>query len=278
MKHHLTFSEKLGFIWIYLSRTSRLWVRFKLSFLFSFVSLFFTIAVFYFINLFVGEIPGYGNYFTFVLIGLVVNQFMQITLSVYLGAMHRIYWSNWLELILTSPTGTGTFFTAVMTWNYINGLFNVAFYFLIGIFVFGATFAWSSVMWLTIPIIILVITSLSGIGLISASMFLLANAKGDVEPIGWVFSTLTGLLAGVYFPPELLPGSVQVISKIFPQTYGIDAIRRVMLYGEGLSSPNIQHAILYLIIFSVVLLPLGMWMFRRGIKKAEREGTLARWM
>jgi ABC-2 type transport system permease protein len=228
---------------------------------------------------FVGRAPaGYPNYFSFVLIGLTVNQFMQTTMSTYLQTMHSIYWSNWLEILLTSPVRTKMFFVSVMIWNYIMVTNNILFYFIVGIFVFGASFTLSSTAWILIPILILLVISLSGIGLMSASMFMLANAKGSIEPIGWAVTTLTGLVAGVYFPPEILPAGVQTLSKILPQTYAIDAIRRILLNGEGITSPTIQLTIVYLVIFSIVLLPIGMWMFNRGIKKAEKEGTLARWM
>lgn len=278
MKHALSFPEKLGVIWVYLCRRAKLWFRFKISFVFSFVAMFVTIAIFYFINVFVGEIPGYGNYFAFVLIGLAVNQYMQTTLNIYLGTMHSMYWSNWLEIILTSPMRLKTFFSSVMTWTYLYATMNVAFYFIIGIFVFGAEFTFPATAWIVIPILILLIISLSGIGLISASMFMLANAKGDIEPIGWGVATLSGLVAGVYFPPKYLPAPVQMLSKILPQTYAIDAIRRILLNSEGISSHSIQLTIIYLIIFSIILLPLGMFMFNIGIRKAEKEGTLARWM
>ena len=278
MKHALSSLEKLGVIWVYLCRRAKLWFRFKISFIFSFVAMFVTIAIFYFINVFVGEIPEYGNYFAFVLIGLAINQYMQTTLSIYLGTMHSMYWSNWLEIILTSPMRLKTFFSSLMTWTYLYATMNVAFYFIIGIFVFGAKFTFPATAWIVIPILILLIISLSGIGLISASMFMLANAKGDIEPIGWGVATISGLVAGVYFPPKYLPAPVQLISKILPQTYAIDAIRRILLNGEGISSPSIQLTIVYLIAFSIILLPIGMFMFNAGIRKAEKEGTLARWM
>jgi len=278
MKHYLTFNEKLGVIFIYIKRSAKLLARFKVSFFISFIAMFVQIAIFYYINVFIGNVSGYGDYFSFVIIGLTVNQFMQTTLTTYLQTMHSIYWGNWLEILLTSPTRTNTFFSAVMTWNYLMVSMNVIFYFIFGIGIFGASYVFSMSSWLILPILILLMISLSGIGLISASMFMLINAKGNLEPIGWGVSTLTGLVAGVYFDPILLPSGVQEISKILPQTYAIGAIRRILLSGENLSSAPIQFAFIYLIIFSIILLPVGMWMFNLGIKKAEREGSLARWM
>ncbi|MCX6666313.1 MAG: ABC transporter permease [Euryarchaeota archaeon] len=278
MKQSFTLTEKLGVIWMYIYRSAKLWIRFKVSFLFSFIALFISVAIFYYMYLFIGDVPGYGSYFTFVLVGMAVNQYIvSLTVNAYLGAMHKVYWSNWLEILLTSPTKTKTFFVAVMSWSYLISTMNMVLYFLVGILVFGASFAFSSATWVVLPILLLLIISLSGIGLISASMFMLANAKGDIEPISWGIGVLSGLLTGVYFPPEYLPLSIQMISKILPQTYAIDAIRRILIYGEGISSPSIQWTLFYLVLFSVIIFPFGMWMFNRGIKKAERDGTLARW-
>lgn len=278
MNQVLSFRSKLSVARCYFRRSSKLLMRFKVSLGISFIAMFVQIAIFYFINSFVGGVTGYGNYFTFVIVGLAVNQFMQTTLTTYLQTMHSIYWSNWLEILLTSPTGTTTFFTSVMIWNYLMVTINVAFYFVVGIFVFGASFILSGSSWVIIPILLLLIISLSGFGLISASMFMLINAKGNIEPVGWGIATLSGLIAGVYFPPEYLPSSVQILSKFIPQTYAIDAIRRILLQGENLSSHTIQLSIGYLVVFSIILFPLGMWLFNRGIKKAERDGSLARWV
>jgi ABC-2 type transport system permease protein len=89
---------------------------------------------------------------------------------------------------------------------------------------------------------------------------------------------LSGLVVGVYYPPELLPSPLQLLSKIFPHTYGLEGIRLVMQNGETLGSPNIIWIIGVLVIFSIILLPLGIALFSAGIRKAERDGTLARWV
>ncbi|MEM0467540.1 MAG: ABC transporter permease [Candidatus Thermoplasmatota archaeon] len=274
----LSTTEKLGFIWIYLYRSAKLLSRFKISLIVSFVAMFVQISIFYYINKFVGTVPMYTDYFSYVIIGLAINQLMQTTLTTYLQTMHNIYWSNWLEILLTSPVKTNTFFISVMIWNYLMVSINIAFYLIIGIFVFHASFSISvQSLLLLLPIIVLLIISLSGIGLISASMFMLANAKGNIEPIGWAMTTLTGLVAGVYFPPDYLPTIIQSISKILPQTYAINAIRGILINREEITSSDIQVSIFYLVIFSIIFLPVGIWMFNLGIKKAEREGTLARW-
>lgn len=279
-KHYLSFGEKLSAIRVYLGRRTRLWLRFKVSFAFSLIAMFVTIAIFYFMNKFLGNpsVRNYsGNLFAFIFLGLAINQYMQTTLSLYLKVMHETYWSNWLEMIIMSPMRMRTFFAGTMLWTYLYATMYVLLYFIVGIFVFKVSFVFSASSWLTIPILILLIISLSGIGLISASMFLLANAKGEVEPIGWGVSTLSALVAGVYFPPEYLPPAIRIISRAMPQTYALEAIREIMLNGAGIGCIKVQLAFIYLAIFSVILLPAGIYLFNCGIRKAERDGTLARW-
>lgn len=276
LKHNLTTAEKLRVLSISTIREIKLLTRFKVSFLFTLINILFTIAVFFFISKFmvVDQYFQMNNYFSYVLIGLAVNQYVSTSIHIYLGTTSEAYWSNRLELILSSPTRLKTFFLATLLWSFIFATINICLYFVVGIGVFGANIGLPSNWYLIIPILFLVVISLSGIGLLSASMFLLVNAKGGVEPIGWAIATLSGVFTGVYFPPSILPTYLQPISKILPQTYALEAIRSIFA-GKGLG--DVQVAILYLILFSCILFPLGLWVFKKGIQKAEREGTLARW-
>ena len=108
-------------------------------------------------------------------------------------------------------------------------------------------------------------------------MFFLLNAKGEVEPISWIVTTISGVFAGVYFPVSQLPSQLQLISRALPQTYGLEGIRKIIFDGYGIDNFEIQMILLYLLIFILILFPLGFYIFKYGIKKAEKEGTLARW-
>ncbi|UCG70822.1 MAG: hypothetical protein JSV09_07450 [Thermoplasmata archaeon] len=80
------------------------------------------------------------------------------------------------------------------------------------------------------------------------------------------------------FPPELFLEIAQplyYLSRIFPHAYAMDAFRSVM-DGAGLGNTIVINDILILIIFCIILFPLGAFMFREGIVKAERTGKLAR--
>jgi hypothetical protein len=217
------------------------------------------------------------DYFSFVLIGIVVNQYVLLTLSTYLESLKELYWSNQLEFYLTSPSRLKTFFMASLTWTYTYATINALLYFAIGIFIFDANLIVNPDALLIIPMLFLLIVGLSGFGLISASMFLLIDAKGEVEPISWVISTLTLLVSGVVFPYEEFLNHfwpLYYVAIALPQTWAISGIRG-LLQGEGIGSALPIMGILA--VFAFILFPLGVAMFRMGIQKGEKAGSLAKW-
>jgi len=205
VKHSLNAKETIHVIGSYMAKNFRLWYRFKISFIFTLISMVVAIAIWYFMNkvldINLGEDYKY-DYFTFVLVGVIINQYVLVTLSTYLDSLKELYWSNQLEFYLTSPSRLKTFFMASLTWTYMYATINALIFFAIGIFIFDANLIVNPDALLIIPMLFLLIVGLSGLGLISASMFLLIDAKGEIEPISWVISTLTLLVSGVVFPYE----------------------------------------------------------------------------
>jgi len=110
---------------------------------------------------------------------------------------------------------------------------------------------------------------LAAIGILSAS-FAVVFKRGD--PFALILGTGSALFSGVFFPIEMLGTNLQNVSQILPTTYGVSAIRRVLISGAGLR--EVQGQITTLCIFLVVLLPFSMWVFSRAVRRAKREGSL----
>ncbi len=277
VKHSLNLKETLHVIGSYMARSTRLWYRFKISFIFTIISMIVAIAIWFFMNK-VLQIGLMDDYFTFVLVGIIINQYVIITLSTYLESLKELYWSNQLEFYLTSPSRLKTFFMASLTWTYTYATINALLYFAIGVFVFDANLTFGLEALIIIPILFFLIIGLSGIGLISASMFLLVDAKGEIEPINWAISTLTLLVSGVVFPYEAFLDHfppLYYVAIALPQTWAIDGIRGLLYEGKGIES--VLPILGILVVFALVLFPLGVAMFRLGIKKGEKIGSLAKW-
>jgi len=80
-----------------------------------------------------------------------------------------------------------------------------------------------------IPLLIIVSVSLSGLGILIASR--MRSQQGFQMLVQIIIMPLV-FLSGVFFPVNNVPAWLEVISKINPLTYGVDAIRQVFLGAE----------------------------------------------
>lgn len=60
--------------------------------------------------------------------------------------------------------------------------------------------------------------------------------------------------------------------RSLPSTYGIDAIRRVLIDGQGLA--EVHGQLLTLLAFLGTLLPFSLWVFALSVRRAKHEGSL----
>ena len=94
--------------------------------------------------------------------------------------------------------------------------------------------------------------------------------RGD--PINWAFANASALVAGAFFPVDLLPAWLERIAQLLPMTYSYHGMRMTLLGGAGLSAVRIDLAVLAG--FSVVGLPLAGWMCAIAVAKAKKDGSL----
>ncbi len=80
-----------------------------------------------------------------------------------------------------------------------------------------------------IPLLIIISLSLSGLGILVASR--MRSQQGFHIVVQLIVFPLI-FLSGVFFPVNNVPVWLQVISKVNPLTYGVDAIRQVFLAGD----------------------------------------------
>jgi ABC-2 type transport system permease protein len=154
---------------------------------------------------------------------------------------------------------------------------NTVAYIVVGVAVFGIPVDLPN---LPVVLVILVagVFSLTGLGLLGASTFSLLGAKNwGQNPVEWLIGFGVALLAGVYFPPTVLPQWLQPLSEWLPQTHAIRAARLALDGQSGLHTPGIRDDLVFLLIFGAVTLPLGVLAFAAGLRKVQRDGSLTRW-
>jgi ABC-2 type transport system permease protein len=103
-------------------------------------------------------------------------------------------------------------------------------------------------------------------------MVLAFRTRGPLPQIVMLASTFLG---GVYYPTTVIPGWVESISAFLPLTYGLKALRTVLL--EGRSLVSVWREVSILLGFTIVTLAASAVAFRAALGYARRVGNLAQY-
>ncbi len=90
-----------------------------------------------------------------------------------------------------------------------------------------------------------------------------------------MFTSLSALLGGLYYPVSVLPDWLQYVSYLLPVTYALEGMRLALLKGQSLYEllPNI----IALVVFSCIMIPLSIIIFGYAVRRAKREGSLTQY-
>ena len=233
----------------------------------------FNILTYYFIAKLVGDgaakylEPYGGDYFSFVLIGMAFSGYLMISLRSFSESLRDEQMMGTLEAMLVTPTKTSAIIGLSSLWNFIFASFRVLLYLVIGILL-GVDMTQANIGG-ALLILILTIICFSSIGILSAS-FIMVFKRGD--PINMFLMGTSELFGGVLFPIEVFPGWLQNVSHVLPITYSVNGMRHALL--QGYSIGELAPELLMLVLFSVLLLPLSLFVFDRAVQRVKAEGGL----
>ncbi|MCX7623068.1 MAG: ABC transporter permease [Thermomicrobium sp.] len=113
--------------------------------------------------------------------------------------------------------------------------------------------------------LVIVLTVILTLGAVNLGIFLSTFARTELQVVQFIplVISLQGLLSGIIWPVETLPRPLQWISRVLPLTWANDALRAVMLRGQGLE--DLGAHVLVLVIFAVLMLVLAMTTLRREV-------------
>jgi ABC-2 type transport system permease protein len=114
--------------------------------------------------------------------------------------------------------------------------------------------------------------SFVGIGMIAAILPLLYVERG--AQMTFVLQSCLLLVSGVYYSVDVLPGWMQVLSRLSPATYVLDGVRHGLIDGAPVTA--LVNDVWPLLIMGAVLIPFGLWAFGRAERYAKRTGKLKR--
>jgi ABC-2 type transport system permease protein len=72
----------------------------------------------------------------------------------------------------------------------------------------------------------------------------------------------------------VLPGWMQLLSRLSPATYALDAMRAAVL--QNAAWPVLLQDVLLLTVMGLAMIPAGLWVFARAETYAKRTGKLKR--
>ena len=120
------------------------------------------------------------------------------------------------------------------------------------------------------------ILALAGLMLYGLAEGLVINAammlKGpEYMNLTWIITGIVMVLSAVYYPLELLPKEVRLISNLLPTTYAIQSIRTVLVgTGNGIAEGLMSIGI------GLVYLAIAALVFKWAIDKSRENGTILR--
>jgi len=250
---------------------------YKLSFVFSIFGVLVGVLSYFFIDKLFGQrmvasLEEFSvNYFSYVLLSMAFFSYIGIGMGSFSARIQEEQAQGTLEAILLTPTRISTFLFSLTVWNLIFATIQMAVYIILGAYLFKIDFSRVNML-SALVILILSITSFSAMGIISAG-FIMVFKRGN--PVEWIIGSMEGLLCGVYFPVTVLPAWLQFLAKFFPITYAIRAIQLSVYRGYSLA--QLKEETGFLLLFSIILLPHSLALFKYGLKKARRDGSLAQY-
>ncbi len=207
----------------------------------------------------------------YLVIGAMVWGFLSVLFHEISEAIAWERWEGTIEYTFMAPISRFIHLIGNCLHAIVYGVLRSSLILVIVIFFFGISVKGANLLGL---FIVLVVSGLSfiGLGLVAAVLPLLSTEKGAYAT--HIFEAVLLLVSGVYYEIEVLPVWIRPLSYISPATYTLRAMRQALLHGAGIGT--LLPTILLLFGIGLVLIPLGMIVFREAEFYAKKKGKLKR--
>jgi ABC-2 type transport system permease protein len=176
-------------------------------------------------------------------------------------------WSGTLPLLLATPAHRLPVFVGRAMVHVFDGMLSVAISFVFAVFLFGVNFGGANLLALLVVVFLTAFT-MSGFGLLIGGLSFYFR-----EPMVFanIFTFILLIFCGVNFPVKDLPQPLQVVSYIFPLTYGVDAGRKAI---AGAALTDISLLLGEMLIVGFIAITLGYVFFRSFEHVARKTGRI----
>jgi len=260
--------------WEFLKRDALIAMSYRTAFATQLIGNVVVLAVFYYIGkMFEGAsveaLARYGgNYAAFLLIGIAFTDSLGVSVSTFAAQIREGQMTGALEATLMSPVPVGRILVYSSLWSYCLSAFRFVLYLALGLLFFGVDLK-NAQLGAGLLVFVLTVVSFAGLGMIWASIVMLVKrGESIMNLVGGAFL----LLGGVMFPVDVLPSWLQSLSKLIPLTYGLEGMRLTLLQGHRLV--QLSEIIGALLLFSIVLVGLGLAGFSGAVRIVKERGSL----
>lgn len=265
----MTIRANTSAAWAFLVRDFLVFTSYRMRFLAEIVSAALGVAIFYYVSRLVtgGSFASADEYFAFAVVGLVILQVVTASLVVLPMALRQELVAGTFERVLVSPFGPIPGLLAMSVFPFLAAVVSSAITLGVAVIAFGMYIQWSTLA-LAFPAAVLGYLAFLPLAvLITASVFLVKQVSAGA---GLIVACLS-LVAGVLFPVVLLPDWIQWTSEVQPLTPALELLRNLV---TGAPIESAAGAVLRLVVFALVLLPLSLVVLRASLVHAQRRGTV----
>lgn len=207
------------------------------------------------------------EFFPFMLVGWVATMFMASGLTTLQSGISGGISNGSFESLLITRSSVPALLLGLSSYGAILTLVRATVMLVAG-WVLGASVTWSRIG-PALVLIALIFLVYWGIGLTASAMVIAFRTTGPLLTVVSAFSVLFG---GVYYPVSAIPSWLREIADVTPMAYGLRALRRVLLLGEGIGS--VAQDLVMLASMGVLSIVIGAWAIQAALRYARKSGTL----
>lgn len=234
-----------------------------------------TVGIFFFLSrTFDLAAPGLtdvgGSYFTFVLVGIVAQEFLSQSVGTFGGGLRESQTTGTLELMLLGPSHLVTLLLSSTLWLHASAALGGLTYLVLGV-ALGVDLSRADLLAAVIGLALMLV-GFTGMGLLAGATVLIVK-RGN--PLGWALRGASVVLGGTLYPVTVLPPALQAVGAVLPMTHALTVLRGALLEGRGVA--ELAGPMAALAVTSGAFLALGLVAFAASIRSARTDGSLAQY-
>ena len=211
-----------------------------------------------------------GDYFGFLVIGTVAYLLLAAAVDSLPRALEKGISTGTLELIFSTPSPVPALLVGLTGYEIMFAMTR-SIVVLTAAAIFGFHAHWGGIPAAAAILGIIVVTYF-GVGMIAGAMIIAYRRTASLQTIAIVGSAMLG---GVTYPPSMVPAWIGRFSDFIPMTYGLRAVRRLVIDGSSVGAVLADVGIL--MVFCLVSLSIGSLAMTHALRRARAEGTLSQY-